>query len=149
MFRYAKKNCFVQIFPHFSKKNFHRNDNFNKELFLLKYSIYLEKIHRNRVTISKRKRFLLKFLFPWKIFLEKWGKIWTKQFFPICLNKLGKINYAKWWRVPCYFKKIFFNWVLKRAFYEIMNKNLEGFKMFQLFFYIKFFMFHEPRHLCP
>ena len=46
-----KKNYVFKTFTNFSKKNIHGNENFNKKLFLLKYSIELGKIYQNRVTI--------------------------------------------------------------------------------------------------
>ena len=52
-----KKIGVVEIFSHFSKEKIHGNENFNKNPLVLKYSIDLEKINRNRVTILIKERF--------------------------------------------------------------------------------------------
>ena len=74
-------NCFVKFLPIFLKKNFHGNENFNKKLFLLKYSVDLEKKYRNRVTILIEERFLPKLIFHRNFLFEEREKILTKQFF--------------------------------------------------------------------
>ena len=86
-----KKIVLLKFFPIFLKKNFHGNKIFNKKLLLLKCLIDLEKIYRNRVTISIKARFLPKFIFHRNFLFERSGKILTKQFFPTYLYKLGEI----------------------------------------------------------
>ena len=80
------KNCFIKVFPIFLKKVVHENENFNKNLILLKHLIDLEKIHQNRVSI----RFLPKFIFYQNFLFEK-RKKFKQKIFLAYLNKLEKI----------------------------------------------------------
>ena len=56
----------------------------------MKYSIYLEKIYQNRVTISIKQRFLWKFIFHQNFLYEKKEKISTKQFFSNKSEQIGE-----------------------------------------------------------
>ena len=76
----------------FLKKIYHGNKNLNEKLFLPKYLIDLEKKYQNQVTILIKKRFLPKFIFHQNFLFEKREKILTKQFFPIYLNMLEKLE---------------------------------------------------------
>ena len=55
--------------------------NFNKTLFLFKYSIDLGKIYQNRITLFIKEHVLPKFIFHRNFLFEKRGKILTKRFF--------------------------------------------------------------------
>ena len=57
-------------------------------------------------------------------------------FFSTYLYKLGKILLCQVVEDTLLLQEKFFNWLLKRAFQKIMNKNLENFQIFQSFFYI-------------
>ena len=61
-------------------------------IFLLKYSIDIEKKYHNRVTILIKERFLRKFILYQNFLFEEQEKISTKQFFATYLLKLGKIE---------------------------------------------------------
>ena len=86
MFRYDGKNFFVKIISHLKKKKSHGIETFKKQLFLLKYSINLEKIFQNRVTILKKESILPKFIFHKNCLFEKKEKILTNQLFPTYLS---------------------------------------------------------------
>ena len=66
-------------------------ENFNEKLFLLKYSIGLEKKYQNRAKILIKKRFLQKFIFHRNFLFEKSGKSLLEHFFSTFIYKLGKI----------------------------------------------------------
>ena len=82
------------------KKNLHGNENFNRKPFLLKYSIDLGKINRNRVTILIKEHFSPKFIFRKNFLFEKRGKILTKQFFSNKSVQVGKgllMSIGRWY----------------------------------------------------
>ena len=85
-----KKIVLLKLFPIFLKKSFQGNKNFNKKLFLPKYSIDLEQIYQNRVAILIKKVFLPKFIFHQNFLLEKSEKFSTKQFFSTVSKQIGE-----------------------------------------------------------
>ena len=86
------------------KKVFRGNENFNKKLFLLKYSINSEKRYQNRKNFNER------------------------IFFPKYPSYLGKFNHAKRWRVACYFMKHFLIGYSKLLFKKLWTKIFKKLK---------------------
>ena len=112
-----KKNYVFKTFTNFSKKNIHGNENFNKKLFLLKYSIDLEKKYRNQVTILIKERILLKFIFHQNFLFKKKGENFNKIiFFSTYLYKLGNISLRQLVEGTLLLQEKIFNWLLKRVF---------------------------------
>ena len=64
-----EKNCFVKIFSNFSEQISMEMKILIKRSFLLKYSIDLEKIYRNRVTILLKGTFFAEIYFSQKFFV--------------------------------------------------------------------------------
>ena len=132
----------LKFFPIFLKKNFHGNENFNKKLFLLKYSIHLEKIYQNRVTILRKKRFLRKFIFHQNFSLEKREKIGTKQFFSNISMQAGKnliMSSGTGYLVTS--RKNFLIGYLKELFRKLWTKIFLILKFFNHFFTFNFSYF--------
>ena len=141
MLRYVEKSCFVKSFSLFSNKKF------RQKAFLYWIVTRFWYFFSKSSEYFNENGYLLKCLFfVENFFFEKWRKNLTKQFFLTYQYKLGKFNYARWW-VPCYFKKNLSIWYLKELFKKWWTK-IWNFQMFQSFFYIKCFIFHEPHHLC-
>ena len=117
---------FFKFFHFFRQKVFVKNK-FDKNRSFIK--IVTEILYHFSILIEyfNKKSFLLKFFILWKIFLEKYKKILTKQFLSTYLKNI---------ETTLLLQEKFFNLIPERAFYKVMNKNLKDVQNFQTFFHI-------------